>query len=188
MRKQILILFTAVAFFLLLAGCAQKLPAPGEKVGGIMAFPMKAELNSGKEFTFYYAIAGKVPQPFEIKIYPVVGRNFIFSDVLTPGTYEVDTWITYATPTTGISTSFNKQENKLQQPVYITIKDGEITMSSERIEIVRSSTSGESFSQSSQWTRLNEAEVQSYKNMLKTIENGGAWKVHVESSKPKTAT
>lgn len=187
MYAPILIFITAVSF-LLLPGCAQKLPGPGEQVGGIMAFPMKAELNSGKEFTFYYAIAGHVPQPFEIKIYPIAGQDFIFSDVLTPGTYEIDTWITYATPTTGVSTSFNKRENKLQEPVYITVKDGEITMAAERIEIVRSRTAGENFSQSFEWTQLNGAEVQSYKNKLKALENGGAWQIRVASDKPRVAT
>ncbi|WP_163338101.1 hypothetical protein [Desulfopila sp. IMCC35008] len=187
MHKQILILFTAVSF-LLLPGCAQKLPVSGGQAGGIMAFPMKAELNSGKEFTCYYAIAGKVPQPFEIKIYPMAGRDFIISDILTPGTYEIDTWITYATPTTGVSTSFNKKEDNLQEPVYITVKDGEITMASERLEIVRSSSVQESFSQSFEWIRLNKAEVQTYKNKLKSLENGGLWQIHIESDKPKITT
>jgi hypothetical protein len=123
---------------------------------GIIAFPMKALLNDGKEFTFYYAISGTSLHPFEIKIHPIAGRDFILSDILTPG----------------ISTSFNKRENKLNTPVYVVIKDGEITMSTERIDIVRSRTSVESFSQSADWKRLNVTEVQTYKNKLKTLDNG----------------
>lgn len=172
--SQLLIL----SVILSLTGCAQKLPIKPDGSGGVLAIPFKATDEFGRGgFVYYYTLSGTQPIPFEIRIDPAVGKDFIFSKVLPEGIYEVDTWTTLSVPTSSVMTSTHKRAQKLDPPIKFLIKDDTVVVFGHRFEVEKKTTDQESFTVGAHWTGLNETIQKEYSTKLESYDNREQWSV-----------
>lgn len=172
MKKTLLVF---LASLLLAAGCAQKVPInTGEDVG-MIAIPMKSQPHSFLKFVYHYELSSSANRAVRIKLQPIAGNHFAFSEALPSGTYVFDTSTMYATPYYNTITPVNKEVMPLIPPVEVTIEKGKILVPGYVLEVRVINGTGYSYQQVAEWRELDVAERQDYLKILSKTKNIDGW-------------
>ena len=173
---QRLVPVLALAF--VLSGCAQRLPAPQDGGGGLAALPTKSVMNVPfGSFVYSYVFSGSIPEPFELRIYPAVGRDFSFSRIYPAGDYLIDTLTMYGTPSATITPELYRRSERLADGVKVRIKDGGVTMVDILFTVTVRAVDQETFTTTRAWQPLDEGERRLWLERLQAMGNSDSWTI-----------
>lgn len=175
-----LIRILLIVVVVLISSCAQKLPPPLSAGTGMLAIPMMARSEGpARDFNYYYSYSGTVPHPFEIKIIPVIGRDFSLSDVLPAGEYIVDTYTVYGVPSINMNLAVSKEVIRLDEEIPLRIEPGTILMARELFMVNVSTLDFETYTENSSWKALDDDETSDYLKRLRALEGAEGWRIGV---------
>lgn len=172
--KRVIWLF---CFLILLSGCGQKAPVTTSDDMGVLAVPMDVLNTSGHPIGFYFVLSSSTNPDFTIRLDPIMGRYFAFSEPVPPGDYVFDTETVYAVPTQHFSTTIHKKSRVLRPTMKVKIENGTMLIAEKKLAVVCKQNETQSYWTSWDFFNLDWNERKDYSEKLAQLENADSWHI-----------